>query len=181
MANQNFRDILLVEAQKPFPALLLPVEHGREALLANLEGVTEHQARYKPLGEAQTSGDPAEDSWSIEEVMRHLIFACAGAAERIAELAAGRPAEGVSAPGILGGNEDANLRTLIERYNEAHDRLEAVLRSLRGQEYLEPTAPHPAFGDLNCRAWAALYGRHLASHARQVADIKASPDFPART
>jgi hypothetical protein len=84
-------------------------------------------------------------------------------------------------PGVLGGNEDANLHELAQRYNEVHDRLEAVLRSLTGQEHLDGTAPHVFFGDLNCRGWAALYAGHLGSHARQVADIKATPDYPSRT
>jgi hypothetical protein len=35
------------------------------------------------------------------------------------------------------------------------------------------------FGELNCRAIFALQALHINDHARQIARIKAMPNFPA--
>ena len=43
---------------------------------------------------------------------------------------------------------------------------------------LEPTAPHPFFGPLHCRAWFLFQRVHDQDHARHVGSIKQAAGYP---
>jgi hypothetical protein len=57
--------------------------------------------------------------------------------------------------------------------------LDHAVGSVAGKEQLEPTAPHPWFGELNCRAWYLFQRIHDTDHTRQIQAIKANPAFPS--
>ncbi len=61
-----------------------------------------------------------------------------------------------------------NVRTALMRDVEA----------LAGVERLDVTAPHPWFGELNCRAWFLFQRVHDGDHTRQIQGIKAAPGYP---
>jgi hypothetical protein len=177
--SDTIRERLLEEARRPASELLAPLAQAQAMLLAALEGVSETQARFRPPGrsDAAQGEREGEDAWCIDEVLRHLVQAEEGVADRVEKLARGEPAEG-SIPGRLGEHEGASLLELKGLLEASHQRLLSVARGLSGQERLDTTARHQFFGDLNCRAWLAMYALHLRSHARQVGDVKTAPGFP---
>lgn len=172
---QRARSALLQFAEQPMPALLAALESSRRDLLAALAGVTDDQARFRPPGAGAATD--AEESWSIAEVLRHLIQAEEGVAGRVARLARGEPAE-TSVPGALGGHADTPLPGLIEALAASRRRLRAVVKSISGNGRLDTTVAHPFYGELNCRGWLALWARHEASHVRQIEQIRASEGYP---
>ncbi len=170
----DVRAQLLSQAEKPFSELLPPLREAHAAAMRVLEGVSEAQARFKPV---QSSTD-GEGAWCIAEVLRHLIQSEEGNADRIPRLARGERGESPVA-GRLGGHETTPLAGLVAALSAADNRLAEVAQGFNGQEVLDTTATHPLFGELNCRAWIALYTTHLRSHSRQIAEVKAAPGYPA--
>ncbi len=171
---ERVRSYLVSQAErKTFTELRPPVENARAELLAAVEGVSEAQAGFKPT--ALGSGD--EDAWSIAEVLRHCIQNEEGGALRVRSLGLGDPARGISLGRIV-GRANATMPELIRDLQAANFALDHAVGSVEGQEKLEPTAPHPFFGELNCRAWFLFQRIHDIDHARQIEKIKADPAYP---
>jgi hypothetical protein len=176
MVNQGefdrVRGYLTSQAErKTFEELRGPVAEARDGLLAELNGLTETQARFKPAGEG-------EAGWSIVEVLRHCIHDEEAVALRVRALGLGDAAR----PGTVGrvvGRGGAGLSDLVRDLQAANFALDHAAGSIGGKEKLEPTAPHPWFGELNCRAWYLFQRIHDTDHTRQVQAIKANPAFPS--
>jgi len=164
---------LLEGAATGFPGLVPSVQEAREALLAEVEGLSDGQARFKPA----TSG--GEAGWSVLEVMRHVLVDEVDLGGQVLALAAGEPTPG-SVIGRLGGMESASLGEVVDALRAARARLIDAVQAMAGSERLDVTAPHPWFGDLNCRAWFLFQRIHDSDHTRQVQAIKDHPDFPKR-
>jgi hypothetical protein len=166
------RGYLVSQAEsKGFAELRPAVEEARQALLAEVDDLTEAQAAFKPAGEG-------EAGWSVTEVLRHVVFEEEDVARRILELAAGHPSAGTEI-GRLRGREDATLATLRHDLAEVRGNLLVLIEGIAGSERLDATSPHPWFGELNCRAWFLFQRVHDGDHTRQIQAIKASPAFPA--
>jgi hypothetical protein len=169
---ERVRSYLVSQAEKKTFAELRPaVEEARAGLYAAVEGVSEEQAAFRPA-----SGE-GEDAWGIAEVLRHVIQSQEGVALRVRALALGDPARG-STPGRLVGRADATLPELIRDLQAANFALDHAVGSVEGRERLDTTAPHPFFGDLNCRAWFLFQRVHDIDHTRQIEKLKADPAFP---
>jgi hypothetical protein len=169
---QRVRSYLVSQAEKKtFDELRQAVEEARRGLLAELEGVSEEQARFKPGGEG-------EEAWSIAEVLRHVIQSEEGVALRIRSLGLGDAARG-SAAGRLVGRANATLAELRRDLEAARFALEHAVGSVAGLERLDTSAPHPFFGELNCRAWYLFQRVHDIDHTRQVQQVKAAPGYPS--
>jgi hypothetical protein len=166
------RSYLVSQAEsKGFPELRPAVEEARQALIAEVDGLSEAQAAFKPAGEG-------EAGWSVIEVLRHVIFEEEDVTRRILELAAGHPSAGTEI-GRLRGREDASLSTLLHDLREVRRGLLVLVEGIQGSERLDATSPHPWFGELNCRAWFLFQRVHDGDHARQIQAIRATPGFPA--
>jgi hypothetical protein len=166
------RSNLVSQAEsKGFPELRPAVEEARQALLAEAEGLSEGQAAFQPAGEG-------EAGWSVIEVLRHVIFEEEDVTRRILELAAGHPTAGTEI-GRPRGREDALLSALVHDLREVRRGLLVLIEGIQGSERLDATAPHPWFGELNCRAWFLFQRVHDGDHARQIQAIKAAQGFPA--
>jgi hypothetical protein len=174
MSNQpdfeRIRGYLVSQAEKPFAELRGPVEEARAALLAELNGLTEVQALFKPGGEG-------EEGWCVLEVLRHCIHEEEGGALRIRSLGMGDAARG-STIGRVVGRGDASLAGLVRDLQAANFAFEHAAGSVEGKENLEATSPHPWFGELNCRGWYIFQRIHDMDHVRQIQRIKATPGFP---
>jgi len=171
--TERVRSYLVSQAEKKTFAELRPVvEEARAALLAELDGVSDEQAAFKP-----TTGGEGEDSWGIAETLRHCIQNEEGVALRIRSLALGDPARGGSAGRVV-GRTNASLADLVRDLKAANFALDHAVGSVDGKENLEPTAPHPFFGELNCRAWFLFQRLHDQDHTRQIQKVKADPAYP---
>jgi hypothetical protein len=174
---ERVRSYLVSQAEKKTFAELRPaVEQARETLLAALDGVSEEQARFKPA--TALPADPGDEgAWGIAEVLRHCIQNEEGVALRIRALALGDPARG-GAAGRVVGRTNATLPELVRDLKAANFALDHAVGSVEGKEQLDPTATHPFFGELNCRAWFLFQRVHDLDHARQIEAIKADPRYP---
>jgi uncharacterized damage-inducible protein DinB len=173
--RERVRSVLIEQAEKPLSELFAACEESRRHLLAALEGVSEAQARFRP-GDREARPED-EEAWSMAEVLRHLIQAEEGIAERVWRVAKGEAATS-SVPGALGDHETTPLPGLLEALRSSRERLRAAVTEVDGSERLDATVAHPFFGELNCRGWLALWGRHEMGHVRQVGQIKATPGYP---
>ena len=151
----------------------LRMANARFALIDALQDVSQQQADWSP------APIDAEDerSWSIGEIMRHIITASPNVAEIIAATANGRtvvkgPPGQIAAPA---SNVD-DLRAQVTRVSE---RLLSVGNALPDAIDHETTVPHAFFGELPAMAWPLFQAFHDGDHTQQINDLKSHPDFPA--
>jgi hypothetical protein len=169
--RERVRSYLVSQAEKKTFAELKPaVEQAREGVFAELRGVSEEQARFSPPGEG-------EGAWSIIDVLRHLVFEEEAVALRVRALGLGDEAR-PSRLGRVVGRRDASFAELIGALRAARLALNHAVESIEGKERLDTTAPHPWFGELNCRAWYLFQRVHDDDHARQIQSIKSHGEFP---
>jgi hypothetical protein len=168
----HVRSYLLFQTQaKTFEELQPLIEEPRAALMAEVEGLSEEQAHFKP---AEAAG---EETWCIAEVLRHCIHSEEGAALRIRALGLGDPARDASLGRVV-GRANASVGDLVRDLKASRFALEHAAGSIAGKEKLEPVALHPLFGELNCRAWYLFQRLHDLDHLLQVQQIKASAGYP---
>ncbi len=139
--------------------------------MAELNRLTPAQGSFKPGGDG-------EAGWSIAEVLRHCIHDEEAVALRVRALGLGDPAR-AGTVGRIVGRGNASLVDLVRDLQAANFALDHAVGSIDGKEKLEPTAPHPWFGELNCRAWYLFQRIHDTDHTRQIQAIKANPAFPS--
>lgn len=151
----------------------LRMANARFALIDALQGVSQEQADWSP----QPRLDPDdESSWSIAEVMRHVITASPNIAEIIAATANGRtvvkgPPGQITAP--VSDVDDLRLRV-----TSVSERLLSVGNALPEEIDTETTVPHAFFGELPSMAWPLFQAFHDGDHTRQIIALKSHPDFP---
>jgi uncharacterized damage-inducible protein DinB len=150
---------------------------ARLELLAAIEGTSDAQAAWRP----------AEDQWSIEETVRHLLPSSAGVISIIESLSAGRdPLDGTpyDAPADLTAHEVApdspfEFAALRAALRDDGITFAGLVAHLPAEPDLERTFPHMYFGPLPARAWFAFQRVHDRAHLRQIQAITADSRFPS--
>ena len=149
---------------------------ARFTLIDSLQGVNQEQADWTPA-----PSDPDDEStWSIAEIMRHVVTASRNVAEIIAATANGRtvvkgPPGQITAPAATVDE----LRAQITRVSE---RLLSVANAFPdGPEAIDTqtTVPHAFFGELPALAWPLFQAFHDGDHTAQIQTLQAHPDYPA--
>ncbi len=153
------------QAGKEPAALRRVLQKAHEELVAQLDGLSEEQARFKP----------GPDDWSVMEVLQHAVPAKRGVARLCAALARGETPE----RGGGGGESYSSLAEARSDLDAAQEELLAFVDGLSPDADKEARFNHFLFGELNCREWAAFQRVHDADHAQQIEQIKAAPGFPA--
>ncbi len=143
------------------------VQKGQEQLLGAINGISEEQASFKPDA----------DTWSVLEVLRHVVDAKQRNVEGCAALARGETRGGEAEPG-RGGGELPSLAAARSALEASHGELAAVVASFSPAANLEARYKHPWFGPLNCQEWAVFQRIHDGDHAEQIEQVKATPGFP---
>ena len=158
----------------PWDQLWLQMANARFALIDALQGVSQAQADWTP--DSQLNPDD-ESTWSIAEVMRHVITASPNIAEIIAATANGRtvvkgPPGQITAP----ASDVDDLRLQVTSVSE---RLLSVGNALPEEIDNETTVPHAFFGPLPSMAWPLFQAFHDGDHTTQIQALKSHPDFPS--
>lgn len=143
------------------------VQKGQKQLLDGLDGLSEEQASFKPDA----------DTWSVLEVLRHVVDGKRRNAAGCVALARGETRGGEAETGRT-GEELPSLAAARSALEAAHDDLVAFVESLSPATNLEARYEHPWFGELNCQEWAAFQRIHDGDHAEQIEQVKAAPGFP---
>ena len=177
LRNPDFRERMRAEfldgaANLPWDEIWLRMANARFALIDAIQGVSQVQADWTP-GEMDSVD---ESTWSIAEVMRHVITASPNIAEIIAATANGKtvikgPPGQITAP----ASDVDDLRLQVTSVSE---RLLSVGNALPEEVDNETTVPHAFFGDLPSMAWPLFQAFHDGDHTRQIEALKAHPEFP---
>ncbi|MXX32731.1 MAG: DinB family protein [Chloroflexi bacterium] len=171
---QRLRQEFLDGAQTlAWDEIWLRMASARFALIDELQGVSQEQADWTPAGGTDAAD---ESTWSIAEIMRHVITASPNIAEIIAATANGQtvvkgPPGQITAP----ASDVDDLRLQVTSVSE---RLLSVANAFPEEIDHETTVPHAFFGELPSMAWPLFQAFHDGDHTRQVEALKAHPDYP---
>ena len=157
----------------PWDQIWLRMANARFALIDSLQGVTQAQADWTP--EAMEAADEA--TWSIAEIMRHVITASPNIAEIIAATANGRTV--VKGPPGQITTPASDVDDLRLQVTSVSERLLSVGNALPDEIDSETTVPHAFFGELPSMAWPLFQAFHDGDHTRQIEALKSHPDYPA--
>ncbi|MEK7830553.1 MAG: DinB family protein [Acidobacteriota bacterium] len=177
--------------------------HSINDILAVNEAATARfTAEAASINEAQAAFRPADDEWTIGEIVEHVnIVNCgflrithkllrqaqADPKQSPADLnlggvivsEGGVPAPKLQAPetvrpkgGVTIADAVASLQQTIVGFAEIKSRLEAV-------DLSEQKFPHPAVGPLSAYQWMILLAEHSDRHLGQLERVKVAAGFPA--
>lgn len=153
-------------------------EEAREALLQSVKDVSHEQFNQKP----------AEDVWSMKQVLEHLYLmegAIANMVEqqvvskeeeevkrRPIELSVDRSTK-VEAPNEFVPTEDeASILEMEEKLATSHQALQDLASRHSKTDLAKKAMPHPAFGNMSLDQWVTFVGYHEMRHTKQIEEIK---------
>jgi len=152
----------------------LRMANARFALIDALQDVNQAQADWTPHGAIDAAD---EGTWSIAEIMRHVITASPNIAEIIAATANGRTVvKGPPGQIVAPPSDVDDLRAQVTRVSE---RLLSVGNAFPDAIDNETTVPHAFFGELPSMAWPLFQEFHDHDHTAQIQTLKSHPDYPA--
>jgi hypothetical protein len=182
MTTDTARDAMISRAkayidrksQEDPAAIRDAILEGQAQLLRAIDGLSAEQASFKP----------ADDVWSVLEVLSHVVTAKDGVGRICERLGRGETVAGHGPEGER--RQDGITRETFDSLDGARSALETAhiaLLEFAEQRLVnadqQPTYNHFVFGDLNCRGWAAFQRVHDADHALQIEQVKAAPGYPA--
>ena len=168
------------------------LERRRTQVLAEVEGLSQRQADWRP----------AHDQWSLGEVLHHLVLA-EGIAGKMVSVAVKRAADAGSVPPYpaqvdaflwqapsrddrwpvrvpepAAPTHGQPIDALREAFTTQRGLTEKVLQRLAELDPRAITAVHPLIGGMNAAQWYIFCEYHMRVHLRQMKDVKAAPAFP---
>ncbi|HLG14772.1 MAG TPA: DinB family protein [Blastocatellia bacterium] len=171
------------------------IGRDRLALLDSANGLTEAQLNFKP----------ADDQWSISDVLHHLALAdeanakLTGFAAKQADAGvlqpdptpdesmlgcmdafAGSMGKGAQAPERVAPKSHLPVDESLQRLRASREKILEMLPRISPYDLSTINYPHPLLGPLNYYQWLFLAGWHEARHVAQIGRIKSSPGFPAQ-
>jgi hypothetical protein len=163
LVNQQAQDLAWDE-------LLFEYELAVDDMQAWLRGLNDEQIHFKP----------AEQQFSVAEIVTHGCFSDEMFWGWLALLGQGRGAE-IDPATLIGGAGARNEVALLdlEGSNEACRTLARnTIDALPDPVDLAATAPHPYFGALNAKGWIYFMALHRGMHRRQCEQVIDAPGFP---
>lgn len=169
------------------------ISSDRQALTEAVSGLSDDQLDYKP----------AEDQWSISDLLHHLALSdesnvkLAGMMIKQAEekkLPEDPAPEGsvldsldsytdtlrtsVKAPERVAPRSHLPAEQSLARLKASRASLIDYVEQLARYDLSQLTWPHPFLGPLNMYQWLMMAGRHESRHTAQIHKIRSAPDFP---
>ena len=174
----------------PIDRLWNDLETVRRDVLAEVEGLSQAQAEWRPR----------EQDWSCGEIVHHLTLAevntgklttkltreadAAGIAKpfpadlrELAPLAGERPMA-AEAPPVVWPERGKPIGALVADMKAVRDRSRQSMEKLAAVDPRPLVFRHFSFGDLDLSQWWLLQVQHDAMHLRQIREVKSSPGFP---
>ncbi len=154
------------------------IQHqGAKSPDAILELVRTSQQRFldvvSQLDDEIAARKPAPDEWSVRELIRHVIDAEQSVALLVRHLSRGERPPGGGGAGRMVEDTGQPFREFVTRLRGANTELLDQIRSLPAGPDLEMKAPHPFFGPLNGKEWAAFQRVHDEDHVQHAQKILA--------
>lgn len=175
--------------------MLLGIEQQLNALERQRLTLLRHVGRYSAT---QQSFRPTAESWSMADVVQHLVLvedavvpqllaAAGGRAPRLATrlryvlmLALFGTGARIKAPvAAIVPREHVPLDELRERWDATRARLRLHLEALSPERSAVTAFRHPRVGWLTTPQTLGFLGAHVRHHQRQIGRIERAPGFPA--
>lgn len=152
------------------------------------------------LSDAQWTYKPEPDCWSIGEIAEHVVIVEGRVLQRFATQFADAPAPAADrdvqqldalvmragvdrsskfvAPAAIAPTGQLSAQEVLERFAASRARIDAFLDS--PADHRRHAMPHPVMGPLDAYQWVLLVSAHAARHTKQIEEVKAGPEFPAK-
>ncbi len=173
----------------PVEALWNDMENVRAQLLKEVEGLSQGQADWRP----------ADDEWSVGEILHHLTLAEVGTGKLTSKLLKEAPQPMLPFPADLKGfapvpppppGPAKAPEVVYPERGHPLARLIADLKAIRGRsrlsvERMATVDPrglrwrHFTLGEMDLAQWWLLHVRHETDHLQQLRGVKAAQEFPA--
>lgn len=174
----------------PVNALWDELTAARAEVLREVEGLSQHQADWKP----------GEQDWSVGEIVHHVTIAEIATSKLTTKLA--REAEAAralvpfppeltafeplppwppgpqEAPPIVWPQHGKPIGELLDAIAATRERSRASIETMATLDPRRLRFKHVRLGELDLAQWWALQARHDRLHLAQIRDVKASPRFP---
>ncbi len=156
------------------------IQHqGTKSKEALADLVRTSQQRYidaiSPVTDEIAVRKPSYDEWSIRELTRHVVAAERFVAGVIWHIA--RAQEPPPRPGGLGMTVEDDARPFagwLDDLRAANEKMLETILSLPDAPDTSIKPPHPFFGPLNCREWAAFQRVHDEDHVPHAGKVLAA-------
>src|SRR5882672_1895335 len=167
------------------------LQNTHDAFLQSISGLSEKQWRFKP----------APDRWSVAEVAEHItisessilglvqkqFLASPAAPEKRAEVQGKDQiilekvpdrSHKAQAPEFLKPtNRWANREELTKAFDKERKTTIDFVKTTN-DDLRDHFGTHPVFGPLDAYQWILLISAHSERHTKQIAEVKADPNFP---
>ncbi len=155
------------------------IQHqGKKSPEALVDLVRTSQQRYidviASLSDDVAAKTPAPGEWSVRELTLHVIDAQSGVSSLVQLLAIGERPKGGAGPGRMIDDDGRSFEKYVQMLREVNARMLDAISNLPPQPNLEEAAPHPFFGPLNCKEWAAFQRVHDEDHVQHAQKILAA-------
>jgi hypothetical protein len=145
-------------------AIIDLVRTSQEKYIAIISSVSDDVAARKP----------APDEWSIRELTRHVLDAQTSVTQLVHHLSRGeRPPAGGGASRMV-EDDGQPLDEYTAQLRDLNTRLLKEIAGMPAEPNLDLKVPHPFFGDLNCKEWAAFQRVHDEDHVQHAQKILAA-------
>jgi hypothetical protein len=117
---------------------------------------------------------PAPEEWSIRELTLHVLSAQDSVALLVHNLSRSEPPPTGRGAGQLVEDKGQPFAAIVEDLRALNVRLLDEVANMPAEPALEPKSPHPFFGPLNCKEWAAFQRVHDEDHVQHARKILAA-------
>lgn len=172
-------------------AALKQLQATHDAFLQSIAGLSEKQWKFKP----------APDRWSVAEVAEHIAVSESALLGMVQKQVMASPAAPEKRAEVQ-GKDDVILKNVPDRSHKAQapeflkptnrwatqaDLTKAFEEERKAtMDYVKTTSddlrdhfgPHPVLGPLDGYQWILLISAHSERHTKQIAEVKADPNFP---
>lgn len=164
------------------------MEKSEREFMQAIEGLSDRQWSFKP----------GPDRWSVGEVAEHIVLADALLFGSATKILTGEPdprwnetlsktdtlrralpnrSRRVDAPAAIQPKQAMTRQQILARFKEQRARALAFVRDTDASLKAH-TSANPFFGPLNAHQWLLYIPLHHLRHNQQIAEVKASTDFP---
>jgi hypothetical protein len=165
----------------------------RQKLLEKVNHLSQNQLDFRP----------AEDEWSVGEILSHLNILEGRVSFVLGKKAGEAKTEGhgpdltdgsvldcldryrihdtsvkVKAPEPVTPKYGIDKQTLLDSLTQSRAMLAKSIETMAEIDPTKVSFPHPLFGDWNLYQWALAVGKHEERHGFQIDRIKGTPGFP---
>ena len=153
-------------------------DQARKELLAQVEQLSDEEINRKP----------AEDRWSVKQLLQHLYLMEGSVAKTIQkqlasveqnittdkpiQLTVNRSTK-VEAPEFATPTDDiSTLDELKTKLSATHSALRDIAENTTEDQLAVKSYPHPVFGEMSLTQWIPFVGYHELRHIEQIKEVK---------